>query len=510
MKKSLKIAVSAACIASMAAMTIGCSSTPAGQTPGKSTAESDTPVNYKFYLNLSAPEYPSDGGIARKLMVEGAEKAGIKGFDYTVTLNSGKDFFTKLNLMASAGEVPDYFDIDIPTLTKFVDEGLVLPLDDLVKKSPNISKLIRKEDWDAVTFNGKIYAIPTGNRPESFNKPNSEGILIRKDWLASTGMKEPKTLDEFHDVLTAFTKKDPDKNGKDDTFGLGGSKDTQFPWVFGAFGVFPDFWYEHDGGIKQGMVLPETKQALAVLQQWFKEGLIDPEFPVVEQKQLDSKVVNGKVGTYTGQAFAIWEKNKATVSIREVNPKAELSFIAPPTGPQGKMGMPDVPPAKKMSAVNAKVKNPEKLFAYLDWSVKDGDDGGFLLREGIEGKHYTYDKAKNDLQDLVGGAEKYKDGFSNPIKFINITDRRWAPDYVRNALENSAAFAKPNVFWKTVPAQINYPDIKDKLWQEYFVKIVTGTWTVDKWDEFVQKYYAQGGKEIEKQANDEWKKTTKK
>jgi putative aldouronate transport system substrate-binding protein len=508
MKKTLKSTVTIACIVCMAAVVFGCAGKDAAD-KGSSSATSDKPVTYKFFMNQSAPEYPQDGGIARKMMVEGAEKAGIKGFDYTVALNSGKDFFTKLNLMATAGELPDYFEIDTPTLTKFVDEGLVLPLDDLLKKTPNINNLVRKEDWDAVTFNGKIYAIPSASRPEPFNKPNADGILIRKDWLAALGLSSPKSLEEYHQVLTAFTKNDPDKNGKNDTFGLGGVKDTQFNGIFGAFGVFPDFWYEREGQIKQGMVLPETKQALAVLQQWFKEGLIDPEFPVVEQKQLESKVVNGKIGVYEGQGFAIWEKNKTTMSLREVNPKAELTLIAPPTGPQGKMGLPDVPPAKKMMAVSKSVQNPEKLFAYLDWSVKDGEDGGFLLREGIEGKHYTYDKAKNDLQDLVGGSEKIKDGFSNPIKFINVTDRRWAPDYVRTALEDAAKFARPNTLWKTVPAQLDFPDIKDKLWREYFIKIVTGTWSVDKWDEFVQKYYAQGGKEIEKQANEEWKKAKK-
>nr|WP_145156388.1 extracellular solute-binding protein [Paenibacillus terrae] len=509
MRKILKKGVASAFTASLVLAVLGCSQQQTGQPAAAAGEKDDTPVTYSFFMNVAAPEYPQDGGEARKLITEAAAKAGIKGFDYKVSLNSGKDFFTKLNIEAASGELPDYFDVDIPTLTKFVDEGLVLPLDDYIKKSPSITSLVPKEAWDAVTFNGKIYGIPSGSRPEPFNQPSSTGVLYRADWLKNLGLKVPTTLEEYHQVLTAFTKNDPDKNGKNDTYGLGGKKDSIFEGVFGAFGVFPEFWYERDGQLKQGYVLPETKQALAVLQQWYKEGLIDPEFAVADAQQLDSKVINGKVGVYEGPAFAIFEKNKITKSLKEVTPGGSLGFTAPPTGPKGESGLPETPPASSISAISAKVKQPNKLFAYLNWSLTDGDNGGYLLREGVEGKHYTFDKEKNDLQDLVGASEKYKDGFSNPIKFIAVTDRRWAPDYVRKALEDSAKFARPNALWKTVQAELDYPDLKDKLWPEYYTKIVTGVWSVDKWDEFVKKYYEQGGKEIEEQGNEAWKSLNK-
>ena len=161
-------------------------------------------------------------------------------------------------------------------------------------------------------------------------------------------------------------------------------------------------------------------------------------------------------------------------------------------------------PGRKLVAVSADVKDPEKLFRFLEWSVTDeSEGGGFLLREGIEGVHYTYDREKN-IVETKGASVQQKDGFSNPIKFIGVADRRWANDVVRDAITLAGTYPIKNELWKTVPAELDYPDLEVKLWQEYFVRIVVGDWSVDKWDEFVQKYYAQGGEEIEKQANEEW------
>ncbi|WJH34447.1 hypothetical protein N6H14_32295 [Paenibacillus sp. CC-CFT747] len=84
-------------------------------------------------------------------------------------------------------------------------------------------------------------------------------------------------------------------------------------------------------------------------------------------------------------------------------------------------------------------------------------------------------------------------------------DRRWSPQVTLNALQKTNEHTLKNALWTTLPAQLDYPDL-GKLWEEYFIKIVTGEFSVDKWDEFVQKYYSQGGKEIEQEANAEWKK----
>lgn len=490
---------------------------PQGQgTAGGDAAKApdNKPVTYKLFRNFGAPEYPADGGRGRKEVLAGLEKAGLKGIDFQVSLASGTEYMTKLNLLASSGELPDFFNVDMPTLTRYADEGLIMPLDDLLKQAPHVMELIKPEDLEALKYNGKIYGLPVGYRPEPFNGPNVNGFTVRQDWLDTLGLQQPKTLDELYTVLKAFVGQDPDKNGSKDTYGLGGTKTSNFKAIFGAYGVIPEFWHEREGRLKQGWTLPETKEVLGLLQKWFKEGLIDPEFLIMEGKQLNEKVIASKVGIFEGNAFNVDPKQPINVSIKKAVPTANLQMLVPPTGPGGKMGWPENTPAyNDVRAVSAKAPNPEQLFKLIDWSASDA--GFNLVTYGIEGEHFTFDQAKNRIQMTVPSySELYAEGFSNPIRFIQVVDRRWMTDEAIAAMEMTNRHVIKNEFWKTVQAMLDYPDLTSvgssttsKLWSEYFAKIVTGTWSVDKWDEFVQKYYSQGGKDIEDQVNGEWKKS---
>lgn len=492
---------------------VGLTACQTGSTPSNEPSpSSNSPVTYKIFLNRGEVNYPEDGGEGRKLMLEGLNKAGIAGVDFKVTMTAGQEYFTKLNLNVASGDVPDFFSVDLPTMTKFASQGLIMPLDDLLKKMPNASKYYKEADLQVAKYNGKVYALPDALRPEPFNGQNVNGFVGRLDWLKKVGVSEPQTLDAFYEVLKAFTLNDPDGNGKKDTYGLGGTKPAAFgsaagfEGIFGAFGVIPSFWVERGGVIKQGMVMPETKQALALLQKWYKEGLIDPEFPVTTDKQLDEKMINSKVGIAGKNAWLIQPTNASFKALQKLQPNAELGIIIPPTGPGGRGWPEQSPGGGGLRAISSKAKDPERLAKLLDWTANDQPDGGFFLTAyGIEGKDYTFDKAANRIEQLTDATALTARGFSNPVQFIKVVDRRWSPQITLDALKKTNDYVIKNALWTTVPAQLDYPDI-GKLWEEYFVKIVTGEYSVDKWEEFVQKYYNQGGKEIEQQANAEWKK----
>ena len=72
-------------------------------------------------------------------------------------------------------------------------------------------KLIPKSVWDAVTVDGKIYAIPQYFPAKYGKKP-----VICQDWLDNLNLKMPTTYDELKEVAIASTKNHSDKNGKND------------------------------------------------------------------------------------------------------------------------------------------------------------------------------------------------------------------------------------------------------------------------------------------------------
>jgi putative aldouronate transport system substrate-binding protein len=517
MKKWLQgLIISTVILSITACNTTGTSTEKAGDTtpsnnssaPEQQAAEK---ITYNILRNFNSPEYPADGGPAKKIITEELKKAGIESVDYNVQLATGDEYTTKLNLLAASDELPDFFSVDLQTMTRYADEGLIMPLDDMLKNSPDLMKLIRQEDIENLKYNGKIYGLPVGYRPEPFNGPNVDGLVIRKDWLDNLGLKEPKTLDELHAVLRAFTFDDPDKNGQDDTYGLSGIKTTHFNFVFGAYGIASAhknaiYWTERDGQLKPGFTVPEAKEALTVLQQWYREGLIDPEFPVMEMKQLSEKVINSKVGMFEGSAFDADPKQPINASLTQAAPGAALKLIEPPMGPKGLKGWPENSPSYgDVRSISAKAKNPEKLMEIINWSAGPGFN---LVTYGVEGTHVEVDEPNNKVKLLVDSySDLYKEGFSNPIRFIQVVDRRWMEESAIEGMyiTNDSANLVKNAFWKPVPALLDYPDLT-KLWSEYFAKTITGSQSVDQWEAFVEQFYNQGGKVIEEQVNEEWKK----
>jgi putative aldouronate transport system substrate-binding protein len=508
MKKSKIMAI--ICLTALLVNITACSGgkTTGGEVnPGSSKPEEK--VTYEILKSASIPEYPTDGGVAKKLVLEKAAAAGITNFDFNVTL-VGSQYTDKLNMLAASSQLPDYFSIDLTTMARFADQDLIQKLDDYLKLMPNASKGMKQSDLDTIKYKGNLYAFPVSYRPEGFNGPNVNGFVIRQDWLDKLGLKKPATIDEFYTVSKAFKENDPDGNGKADTFAIGVAKGSKFDGVFGAYGVLPWFWVEKDGGLKWGASQPEVKEALATLQKWYKEGLIDPDSIIQEGKAAEQKFVNSKYGIYGGQAFTVNPINPDHAPLLKLVPTAKVAMVESLKGPTGKQGWSESAPGYgNMHAMSKNIKNPERFAKFLDWIADDSDKGGFnLITYGIEGEHYTYDKAKNAIIQKVDYTTLYKNGFSNPIRFLQIVDRRWMVPEALAAAEITNKYIISNKYWGTVQAANDYPDLP-KLLDEYFYKIITGALPIDAWDEYVKKYYAQGGKQIEDQVNAEWKKLKK-
>ena len=81
------------------------------------------------------------------------------------------------------------------------------------EKFPVLSKANRQV-MNNMSVDGKVYGVYTAR------DLGRNGASIRKDWLENLGLDYPETIEEFREVVRAFTEDDPDGNGKDDTYGL--------------------------------------------------------------------------------------------------------------------------------------------------------------------------------------------------------------------------------------------------------------------------------------------------
>ncbi|MNC33072.1 Lipoprotein LipO precursor [compost metagenome] len=106
-------------------------------------------------------------------------------------------------------------DMKTPSFLNAARAGQFWEVGPYLKDYPNIEKAIDPLVKTNTSIDGKIYGIARTRNVARV------GLLIRQDWLDSLGLKMPQTMDEIYTVAKAFTEKDPDKNGKNDTYGIG-------------------------------------------------------------------------------------------------------------------------------------------------------------------------------------------------------------------------------------------------------------------------------------------------
>ncbi len=55
-------------------------------------------------------------------------------------------------------------------------------------------------------------------------------MWIRQDWLDKFGLEIPQTMDELLTVIDKFTNEDPDGDGENNTYGIGGCRFSKCIW----------------------------------------------------------------------------------------------------------------------------------------------------------------------------------------------------------------------------------------------------------------------------------------
>ena len=250
-------------------------------------AESKAPSDGKLELTIVYDYDIPDGAPITKAIEE--------AFNVKLNTLNNKGLSTaenkqKMQLMVASGDKIDVFvAYDYNMLSTFAQQGVIaeVPRELIQKEAPRMYNYLMKIQPGAFAFstvNGKNYGFPTawplGN--------HSRVMSIRVDWLEKMGMEIPTTLSDLEKALYAFRNNDPDGNGVKDTYGFSfyntPGNVQMFAAIYGAFGAHPQIFQVKNGELVYGSTLPETKEALTLLNKWYKEGIIDPSFFVDKQQ----------------------------------------------------------------------------------------------------------------------------------------------------------------------------------------------------------------------------------
>jgi putative aldouronate transport system substrate-binding protein len=329
------------------------------------------------------------------------------GIDVNISWSTdGAQYGPKLNVMAASNDLPDLFLTDLPTLQQLVAQGLAADWTPYLEQMPTFVADRNVEALAPIgTVAGGHYGLMTKT---SF--PYKTITVVRRDWLDKLGLEVPETLDEYFSVMEAFTKQDPDGNGRNDTYGFSGAAgDTGalggFEPIWGAFGSLGSGfagWKFVDGQLVAKVTDPGRLEALQFINKMHKAGVIDPDWSVQKGLDFQTKWLSGKIGIFSFDWCATFCR-QGYEDFASANPTGILEIIDPPVGPHGDSAAGWYSQAGQMYVMSQKAVDEgraEDVARLLEWI---NSDGYYLTAFGQEGVNWVRDEEGH----IVPGPESF-------------------------------------------------------------------------------------------------------
>lgn len=354
------------------------------------------------------------------------------------------------------------------------------------------------------------------------------GQMWRKDILDDLGYEIPATIAETAEVFAAYKAAFPSK------YPMGASGKS--PWwqafdqVFNAYGITAGGQGVRDGMIKQHFTFPEFKEALATLSDWYAKGYIDPEFITHTNVDKFRVFAQGDYLTSEWMGRGNWTGDENARFIGELFHNVPGAVAVPATHIARDA---DSKPLQRVwnpfltqlivfgKHLDDDHEHMHRIMQVADVISQDRETK-LLAEYGIEGEHYTIPEGETAPQLLPA------------INALSVADRTeqfgfgfyWGGTFSTYSLQSSVIqnlveehVLDPNgiygannldLWFPVVGGAVRYEDGEDigammagdaKL--DSFVmtvQIVTGERPLDYYDEWLEYYYANGGRDWETHA----------
>ena len=451
-----------------------------------------------------------------------------------VFMESEERYDEALNILVKDRNLPDIFLVsDRETLEELVENDLIEDLTEVYKScaSDKIKEMYESYGEELLasgTFDGKLYALP-----ETAIDDGAQLLWLRRDWMEQLGLKEPKTLEEAFSVIRAFQENRMGAEDGEDPVGLVcdpglvGTVSTSYSVdsVFEKFGAYPQQWIENaDGEIVYGSLTEETKEALGYLRELYRQGILDSDFALRAQNNIRDLVVNGKCGAFFG---LWWTPNNPLMDEYEEDPDSDWEPYYFPAEIQKTAETYSTFRDNKYVVVRKGYEHPEivmkilsVLFDYTRYEAKDADEMNsyFALNVdptarplviNVDYNEATY-RVTEHIQKVIAGdmeeeklsaiEKSYYQACRNYMEGQNVTVEDWAAYKSRisavGLLVKSDYRTPEKIYLQT--SNLEIPQTLGTLEKNTFIQIIMGKRPISYFDEFVSKWYEQGGDQLVK------------
>ena len=442
-------------------------------------------------------------------------------------------YLEKIPLAIASGDLAD-----LQFCNAFNDVPLMMEADVLIETGPlleeygqNVLAVTPAQAWDSTLYDGAQMAAA-----HNVYDLNIWLDIYRQDWLDTLGLAVPQTIDEYGEVLRAFSKGDPDGNGADDTYGRILYNTIRFDDdIFHAFGVavghhMNGFWRERDGALALDWVHPQMKDALSWMRDTWADGAFHPDSISIPLGRGSDAFLGG----FAGNMYSSWVGFDSSFErLHAVDEKAVLSPGPAPEGPGGRgftgEGWPWSYVIPKTAA------HPEECIKILDFFYSpdiaaqvfcDGvlgvtnkglNENGWCVEFTREEKAEMGDKWGEMQSEVVDintyqglwlpyntvGATPIFPNFPDDIRahFEGILENKYSPTALE-ARDISQEYIRLTAKKRPVEAEKeNWPGLQTRF-AEFISQAVSGTIDLEQgWDEWTAYFEANGGPEITEQVN---------
>ena len=468
------------------------------------------------------------------------EKLNIS-FEDVIEAND-EDYKKQISLAVASGDLPEIFTVtDYNTLVELVENDLIYDLTDVYEQyvCDYVREVYDSFDGrclDMVTFDGRLMALP-GSNPD-----NGVPILcwMRKDWLDQLGINPDAdgdlciTIEDIEETARAFVEADISGKG---TVGIALADNVgDAQGLYGAMGGFANIWLQNaDGSIEWGTFANDSvKNTWELLNKWFEEGILDPQFGTRTGDEENSLLINNQCGI----AFGAWHTpDWRFTHVKDANPEAEYIAYTMKDS-DGKVNAYHENAVGNFVAVRKDYEHPEAAVKILNvvfgdlatataetapevaQFIKDGGDN-FCRPYQIEvipyqntEKYYTEHTAvmKGEMTPEECTTAENRNTTEAMMKYLedpqNVTSETSAgwKAYNSRIIGLGASIGKlkenGNANWfsplypPTMPVMAQKKATIDTMELQAYIKIVTGEEPISYFDEMKKNWYANGGSEI--------------
>ncbi len=511
------------------------------------TASDDIMTPYGKYPELielstakrssSAPNFVEGEDVENNAMTKFVEdRLNVKiKIDWEV---EASEFVNKLSLNIASNDLPDMFTLssnDYLVYKSLLQNDMLADLTEAYEKCAgdymkDVFASFDNKNLEPFIEDGKLYGIAGGRYGYEHNQ-----MWIRQDWLDKDGLQMPTTVEEIKAVLEHWRDNPPSENyvgmilnAKDPT----GAYSSQFSAtpIFEAYGATPKTWIKNaEGEIIWGSVAPEMKEGLAVLAEWYKEGLIDKQFATRTASGATMAVWNG---SQSGLCFAPWWHCYGSADLPRNDADAVPGIANAPLDKDGKFNVVWPGPSGDVLLVNKAYPHPEAVIkvmnveydmwrgfdeegkeliqpnrdANVDWGYMFPTSGvnleyaDIIPNVGLLAKNWIDNGVMEGAPSATEMDKIMASDAGDYAKTKSLDGMGWVHYYGRYIASNLMTTPEVNivepVFSFTTESMADLKPNLDTLEDTTMLQIIVGEKPLDYFDEFVEQWYAQGGQQM--------------